>query len=56
MRLTVKRVSIGLATDPSGTIVAEFLPDAARHTHIHVISVQEILNQVSTDGMAPNVQ
>ncbi len=56
MRFMVKRVSIRLATDPSGTIVAKFLPDAARHTHIHVISVQEILNQVSTNGTAPNVQ
>ena len=53
---TIKRVSIGLATDPSGTIVAEFLPDVARHIHIHAIFVQEILNQVITGGTAPNVQ
>ena len=53
---TVKRISIGLATDPSGTIVAEFLPDFARRIHIHVIFIQEILNQVITGGTAPNVQ
>lgn len=53
---TVKRISIGLATDPSGTIVAEFLPDFARRIHIHAIFIQEILNQVITGGTAPNVQ
>lgn len=53
---TVKRVGIGLATDPSGTVVAEFLPDLAKHIHVHVIFIQEILNQVVTGGTAPNVQ
>lgn len=53
---TVKRITIGLATDPSGTIVAEFLPDVAKHIHLHAIFIQEILNQVITGGTAPNVQ
>ena len=53
---TAKRVGIGLASDPSGTLVAEFLPDIARRIHIHVIFIQEILNQVVTGGTAPNVQ
>ncbi len=53
---TVKRIAIGLASDPSGTLVAEFLPDVARRVHIHVIFIQEILNQVITGGTAPNVQ
>ena len=53
---TAERVGIGLATDPSGTLVAEFLPDIAKRIHIHVIFIQEILNQVITGGTAPNVQ
>lgn len=53
---TAQRVAVGLATDPSGTIVAEFLPDVARHIHIHVIFIQEILNQVVTGGTSPSVQ
>ena len=51
---TARRVGIGLATDPAGTIVAEFLPDLAKRIHIHVIFVQEILNQVVIG--APNMQ
>lgn len=51
---TAKRIAIGIGTDPAGTIVAEFLPDIAKRIHIHVIFVQEILNQVITG--APNMQ
>jgi hypothetical protein len=43
---TAKRVGIGLATDPSGAIVAEFLPDVARRIHIRIVFVQEILNRM----------
>ena len=53
---TARRVGIGIATDPSGTVVAEFLPDFARHIHVHIILVQEIVNQVVSGGTAPNVQ
>ncbi len=53
---TARRVAIGLATDPTGTLVAEFLPDVARHIHVHVIFLQEILNRVVTGGTSPNVQ
>ena len=56
LRDTGERVAIGLATDPSGTLVAEFLPDFARKIHVHVIFIQEILNRVITGGTAPNVQ
>lgn len=55
-RSTARRIATGIATDPAGTIVAEFLPDLARHIHVHVIFVQEILNEVVTGGTAPNVQ
>lgn len=52
---TARRVAIGLATNPAGDIVAEFLPDVARHLHVRVIFLQEIINQVATGGSAPNV-
>lgn len=52
---TARRVLVGIATDPAGNIVAEFLPDLARRLHIRVIFIQEILNQVATGGSAPNV-
>lgn len=45
---TAKRIVIGLATDPAGSIIAEFLPDLAKRIHIRVVFVQEILNQVIT--------
>jgi len=45
-RSTVKRVAIGIATDPAGAIVAEFLPDVARRIHIRIVFAQQILNQV----------
>lgn len=47
-----RRVAIGLATDPAGSIVAEFLPDVARRVHIHIVFVQEILNQMITGAPA----
>lgn len=51
---TARRVGIGLATDPAGAIVAEFLPDVARRIHIHILFVQEILNQAIVG--APSTQ
>ena len=51
---TVKRIGIGIATDPAGAIVAEFLPDVAKRIHIKIVFVQQILNQVMVG--APSVQ
>lgn len=51
-RSMARRVAIGLASDPAGSIVAEFLPDVARHIHIHVVFVQEILNAMIVGGPA----
>lgn len=51
---TVKRIAIGIATDPAGAIVAEFLPDVARRIHIRIVFAQQILNQVMAG--APSVQ
>jgi hypothetical protein len=53
-RQTAKRIAIGIATDPAGAIVAEFLPDVARRIHIKVVFVQQILNQAMVG--APSVQ
>jgi hypothetical protein len=41
---TARRVVIGIASDPAGALVAEFLPDVARHIHIHIQFVQEIVD------------
>lgn len=45
---TAERVAVALGTDPVGALIAEFLPDVARRIHIHVIFMQQILNQVAT--------
>jgi hypothetical protein len=44
---TVKRVFIGYALDPINQIVAEFLPDVAKRINIHIIFVQQIINQIA---------
>ncbi len=44
---TVKRIVLDFATDPINNIITEFLPDFARHIHIHIVFVQQILNQVA---------
>ncbi len=46
---TAKRILAGYATDPVGPLIAEFLPDLAKHIHIRVVFVQEILQQVATN-------
>jgi len=51
---TARRIGIGIATDPAGAIVAEFLPDVARRIHIKIVFVQQILNQAMVG--APSVQ
>ena len=51
---TARRIGIGIATDPAGAIVAEFLPDVAKRIHIHILFVQELLNQAIVG--APSVQ
>ena len=51
---TARRIAIGIATDPAGAIVAEFLPDVAKRIHIHIVFVQEIVNQMIVG--APSVQ
>jgi len=51
---TARRIAVGIATDPAGAIVAEFLPDVAKRIHINIVFVQQILNQAAVG--APSVQ
>ena len=44
---TVARIFLGLATEPIGSLIAEFLPDLARRIHVRVVIVQHILDQVA---------
>lgn len=53
IKSTAKRTAIGIATDPSGALVAEFLPDVARRVHIHIVFVQEILNRMVLRASSP---
>jgi hypothetical protein len=46
---TVKRVAIGLASDPADALIGEFLPDVARRIHIRVTFFQQVINDISTD-------
>jgi hypothetical protein len=47
---SAKRYGIGLATAPIGNAVAEFLPDVARHIHVQIVIIQQIINQVAQTG------
>ncbi len=38
---------VGLATAPIDNYITEFLPDIARHIHIQIVLVQDIINQVA---------
>ena len=51
---TAQRIAVGIATNPAGDIVAEFLPDIARRIHVRIVFVQQIMNQVAAG--APAVQ
>jgi hypothetical protein len=45
---TRNRILLGYATDPASALIAEFLPDVAKHVHVRVVFVQQILNQIAT--------
>ena len=45
---TARRIGIGLATDPAGNLIAEFLPDLARRIHVRSIFIQQIVNQMAS--------
>ena len=45
---TAARYATDVATAPVDNFITEFLPDIARHIHIHVVLVQRIINQIAT--------
>ncbi len=54
-RSTALRIVTGYALDPTGNLVAEFLPDLAKRVHIRIVVIQRILNQISsTPGAFPH--
>lgn len=44
---TAARYATGMATAPIDNFVSEFLPDVARHIHIQIVVIQQIINQVA---------
>jgi hypothetical protein len=46
-RSTAKRIGLGFATDPAGSLIAEFLPDFARRIHVRSVFIQQIVNQMA---------
>lgn len=45
------RYAIGLALAPTDNFITEFLPDVARRIHVHIVLVQNIIDQVAkTEG------
>jgi hypothetical protein len=53
---TAKRIGIGLATDPVGNLLAEFLPDIARRIHVRSVFMQQIVTQIATGQPLGNIQ
>jgi hypothetical protein len=51
---TAKRIATGLALEPINNIVTEFLPDVAKHIHVRVIFVQQILNNIAVNQAGPS--
>jgi hypothetical protein len=46
---TVERIATGLAIDPANNLINEFLPDVAKHVHVRIIFVQQILNNIAAN-------
>jgi hypothetical protein len=44
-----ERYGVGLATDPIGNFITEFVPDLSRRVNIHVVFLQRIINQVARE-------
>jgi hypothetical protein len=51
-RSTVKRIGIGIATNPIEDLITEFLPDVATHIHLRVVLAHRILNKVDAGQSA----
>jgi hypothetical protein len=46
---TVKRILVGYAIDPTNNLLAEFLPDVAKHVRIRIIFIQQFLNNIAAN-------
>ena len=46
---TAKRILIGYAIDPTNNLLAEFLPDVAKHVRIRIIFIQQFLNNIAAN-------
>jgi hypothetical protein len=44
---TAKRIVLGYASDPIGNLIGEFLPDVAKHIHVRIVFVQQIINRAA---------
>jgi hypothetical protein len=47
---TAKRILIGYALDPANNLLAEFLPDVAKHVRVRIIFVQQFLNSIAASS------
>jgi hypothetical protein len=48
---TGRRILTGLAIDPTNNLLNEFVPDLAKHVHIRIIFLQNVLNNIAlTNG------
>jgi hypothetical protein len=50
LKASASRYVIGFALAPTENFVTEFLPDVARRIHVHVVLIQDIINQVAKTG------
>jgi hypothetical protein len=46
---TTKRIFTGYALDPVNNLLAEFLPDVAKHVRVRIIFVQQFLNGIAAN-------
>jgi hypothetical protein len=47
---TMRRIGVGIATDPIGNLIAEFLPDIARRVHVRSLFIQQIVNEAALNS------
>jgi hypothetical protein len=50
LRASAERYGTTLATTPIDNCITEFLPDIARHIHVHDVLLRHIINQVAKTG------
>ncbi len=48
------RYAVGLATEPIGNLITEFVPELASHVNVHVVFVQRVIDQIAREeGAGP---